>query len=225
VNAESSVAAIILAAGLSSRLGGVKKEFQKLDTGITVIETAVRAFASISSIQTIVIAIPANTEKSAREAISLELLSAGKPKILFVTGGNTRQASVLNALSLLVNYNQQYVLIHDGARPWVSPLLIENIIKAVKKYDAVIPLLPITETPKEITGDFINRHLKRANVGVAQTPQAFKFPDIFSIHEKASQIDEEFTDDAEIWGRFAGQVAVIPGESANRKITFPEDLY
>jgi 2-C-methyl-D-erythritol 4-phosphate cytidylyltransferase len=130
------------------------------------------------------------------------------------------------------------VLIHDGARPWVSPSLIENIIEEVKKHGAVIPLLPITDTPKECDAPLreykqdgetqavlITRHLKRANTGIAQTPQAFKFPEILRAHEKAAEVeDEEFTDDAEIWGRFCGSVAIIPGSPENRKITFPEDI-
>jgi len=72
---------------------------------------------------------------------------------------------------------------------------------------------------------FIKTHLKRKNTGVAQTPQAFKFPEILDAHKKAANVEtEEFTDDAEIWGRFCGQVAVIQGEPENKKITFPEDL-
>ncbi|MCL1954530.1 MAG: 2-C-methyl-D-erythritol 4-phosphate cytidylyltransferase [Brevinematales bacterium] len=104
----------------------------------------------------------------------------------------------------------------------------------------LFPLLPVTETPKEINAPLwslseqcksankavlITRHLKRANTGAAQTPQCFKFPEILNAHEKAAIFtDEEFTDDAEIWGRFCGDVAAIQGEAENRKITFAEDL-
>ena len=226
-------AAIILAAGSSSRMGGVKKEFIKLnnDDDLTVLGSAVRVFASISSVKTIVIAVRENEEEAGRRALPQELSSRSDLKIIFVAGGKTRSGSVLNALSFLASINPCYVLIHDGARPWLSVSLVNNIIASVKKYGAVIPLLPLTDTPKEISGDreqsiFIKRHLKRINVGVAQTPQAFKFPEILYAHEKAAKaVDEEFTDDAEIWGRFCGDVAVIPGEKENRKITFPEDIY
>jgi 2-C-methyl-D-erythritol 4-phosphate cytidylyltransferase len=233
-------AAVICAAGSSSRMGGIKKEYQKLEGNahdLTVLGAAVCAFAAVQSVQIIVIVVPENGEDSARDALPPEYLSAAKPKILFVNGGKTRRASVFNALSLLTEYNPGYVLIHDGARPWVSPSLIENIIAAVKKHGAVIPLLPITDTPKECTSPFIEieprgekavfikTHLKRANTGIAQTPQAFKFPEILHAHEKAAKVEgEEFTDDAEIWGRFCGQVAVIPGSPENRKITYPEDF-
>lgn len=234
------VAAVILAAGSSLRMGGIKKEFQRLnaDSNVTVLGSCVCAFSSVPSVEIIVIVVPENTESAARDAIASVNSSALKPRIIFINGGKTRQASVFNALSVLVQYDPGYVLIHDGARPWVSISLIEKIIEAACKHNAVIPLLPVTDTPKECDTSFlslkswddssvvyIKNHLKRTNTGMAQTPQAFAFSGIFNAHEKASMVnDEDFTDDAEIWGRFCGQVAVIPGERENKKITFPEDL-
>jgi len=238
-------AAVILAAGSSSRFlrhcstrtGGIKKEFQKLnDEGLTVLGSSVKTFAAVQSIKTIVIAVSINEEAAARDALPSDLSASCDLKILFVNGGDTRRASVINALSALVPFNPRYVLIHDGARPWVSLSLVENIIVNVKKHGAVIPLLPLTDTPKEISGNgeegvFVKRHIKRAAVGIAQTPQAFEFPEILHAHEKAALVsDEEFTDDAEIWDRFCasdtacGKTACIPGERENRKITFIEDL-
>ncbi|MCL2759332.1 MAG: 2-C-methyl-D-erythritol 4-phosphate cytidylyltransferase [Treponema sp.] len=236
MDAALKAAAVICAAGSSSRMGGIKKEYQKLPCGDTVLGSSVRAFAAVPSVKIIVIAVPEGGEAETHKTLPPAILSAGKPDILFVTGGSTRCASVYNALSSLTEFNPDYVLIHDGARPWVSVSLIENIIAAVKKYNAVIPALLLTETPKEFetplksaAGEtpavFIKNHLKRINTGIAQTPQGFKFAEILKAHEKAAGVTgEEFTDDAEIWGRFCGKVAVIPGEAGNKKITFPEDL-
>jgi len=232
------VAAVICAAGASLRMGGVKKEFQKLKDhpeSLTVLGAAYSAFAKVSSINTIIIAINENKLAAARKALPKGCLALKKPKVLFVTGGNTRRSSVFNALTALMEYNPAYVLIHDGARPWVSPELIQDVLTAVHKHNAAVPLLPIIETPKETydalpeTGTFepvfIKLHHKRANIGVAQTPQGFKFPEILYAYEKAAALtDEEFTDDAEIWSRFCGTVAAIPGEPENRKITFAQDL-
>jgi 2-C-methyl-D-erythritol 4-phosphate cytidylyltransferase len=214
----------------------VKKEYLLLGS-LSVLATAVHAFAQIPSVEVIVIVIPENGEADARGALPAEIFVSGKPKINFVTGGETRQASVFKALSFLAGNNScgdttvRYVLIHDGARPWVNPSLIEDVIKAAKNYGAVIPLLPMTDTPKECNTAwelqpeaFIARHLKRANTGLAQTPQGFKFPEIFHAHEKAALESEEFTDDAEVWGKFCGQVAVVPGDPKNRKITYREDI-
>jgi len=218
-------------------MDGRKKEFIKIADGLTVLGASVNTFASIPSVKIIVIAVSENEETVAREALSPELFKKDDLTIIFVKGGNTRCASVFNALSALAPRSPCYVLIHDGARPWVSACLINNIIEAVKKYNAVIPLLPLTDTPKEITASceqttsFIKRHLKRKDVGIAQTPQAFKFPEVLYAYEKAAEAaavaGEEFTDDAEVWGSYGasgGEVAVIPGEKENRKITFKEDL-
>ena len=252
---DERFAAVILAAGSSSRflrqssphMSGIKKEFIKIDdNGLTALGSSVKTFASIPSVKIIVIAVRENEEEAGRGALPPELQKTLEDKkIIFVNGGKTRSASVFNALSALTPYNPCYVLIHDGARPWVSASLINGIIDAVKRHGAVIPLLPLTDTPKEITYDkeqrtdndaqsavFIKRHLKRNNVGAAQTPQAFRFPEILRAYEKAAEAPgEDFTDDAEIWGRFGGcgasggEVAVIPGEKENRKITFPEDIF
>jgi len=244
------VAAIICAAGASARMGGIKKEYRPLPgggngryIGLTVLGAAASAFAAVPAITTIVIAVPpAAGEAAARKALPPSLLAGNNaPSIHFVPGGATRRASVFNALSFLAAQESavNIALIHDGARPFVSPALIQRVIDGVKEYRAVIPLLPLTETPKETdlplgaqTGPVvIKRHLKRAVVGAAQTPQGFAFPDIFAAHQQAAiaaaQDDparESYTDDAEVWAAFCGAVAAIPGESENRKITFPEDL-
>jgi 2-C-methyl-D-erythritol 4-phosphate cytidylyltransferase len=96
------------------------------------------------------------------------------------------------------------------------------------KHKAAIPMLPLTDTPKEIDEKgFITRHLRRIYIGNAQTPQGFAFPDILQAHEKAALKEKSgwvYTDDAEVWGEFTGDVFVVPGSPLNKKITFPEDL-
>jgi 2-C-methyl-D-erythritol 4-phosphate cytidylyltransferase len=246
----ASIAALITAAGSSLRMknpgsvGNIKKEYRLLgsahtDEGgnpLTVLGAAVLAFASCGEIGPIVITVPPEGEggeTAARASLPRPLLAQNR--VRFVPGGKTRRESVHRALAFLETLGPEYVLIHDGARPWVSGALIRRILDTVRQYRAVIPILPMAETPKEInrfpgageTG-FIRRHLRRVNVGTAQTPQGFAFPEILQAHEKAALREEaegfEYTDDAEVWGDFIGSVAVIPGEGENRKITFPEDL-
>jgi 2-C-methyl-D-erythritol 4-phosphate cytidylyltransferase len=221
-------------------MGGVKKEYRPLSgSSLTVLGAAVSAFAAVAAVKTIVIAVPADPaagEAAARNALPPPLLAGGVPSIHFVTGGATRRASVFNALSFLAEQKLplNIALIHDGARPWVSPALIQRVIDGAAQYRAVIPLLPLTDTPKETdsppdeTGAvMIKRHLKRALIGAAQTPQGFAFPEIFTAHQQAAAQDdslyETFTDDAEVWAEFCGPVAAIAGEPENRKITFQED--
>ncbi|MDR0558425.1 MAG: 2-C-methyl-D-erythritol 4-phosphate cytidylyltransferase [Treponema sp.] len=252
MNDGLSIAAVICAAGYSSRMGGVKKEYRKLDAlddegnPLTVLGAVVTAFAASSRIDTIVIAVPLAPEIGeckARESLPPRFLrsggkSNGIPQTLFVPGGGSRRMSVHHALSLLAAYYPDYVLIHDGARPWVDVDLIERTIDAVLMHKAVAPVVPLVETPKEISGanevhglqgvQIVTRHLRRANVATAQTPQAFAFPGILYAHEKAAmrELREriDYTDDAEIWGEFCGAVAVIQGSPVNKKITFPQDL-
>jgi 2-C-methyl-D-erythritol 4-phosphate cytidylyltransferase/2-C-methyl-D-erythritol 4-phosphate cytidylyltransferase/2-C-methyl-D-erythritol 2,4-cyclodiphosphate synthase len=237
-----SVAAVICAAGSSKRMGGVKKEYRPLPGGgRTVLGAAVSAFAAVTAVDIIVIVVPADAETgeaAARAALPPELLAAGaRPPIVFTPGGETRRASVHRALSLLAQYRPAYALIHDGARPWVSPVLINRLIEAARRYRAVIPLLPLAETPKvtdlplagaDAAPVVIKRHLRRANTGAAQTPQAFAFPEILAAHNQAADHaitdNAEYTDDAEVWAAFCGPVTAIAGLPENRKITFPEDL-
>jgi 2-C-methyl-D-erythritol 4-phosphate cytidylyltransferase/2-C-methyl-D-erythritol 4-phosphate cytidylyltransferase/2-C-methyl-D-erythritol 2,4-cyclodiphosphate synthase len=222
-------------------MGGLKKEYRPLfpvrpgpgGEPLTVLGAAVLAFAASPRIGFIVITVPedpASGEETARACLPSSLFEAGRsppyPPVRFVTGGPTRRASVHNALTFLATRNPAYVLIHDGARPWVDGDLIERIIDEVMRRRAAIPLLPVTETPKELDdAGFIIRHLVRSRVGTAQTPQAFAYPGILRAHEQAALGDgRDYTDDAEVWGEFQGPVAAIPGSPANRKITFPEDL-
>jgi 2-C-methyl-D-erythritol 4-phosphate cytidylyltransferase len=220
--------------------GGLKKEYRPLGSGLvddrgkplTVLGAAVSAFAACLRVDLILITVPPDAETgeyAARCSLPERLLASSPiqqaPRIIFVPGGNSRRASVYHALSFLSAYQSDYVLIHDGARPWIEPALIDRIIDAVIEHGAVIPLIPLTETPKEIddTG-FVRRHLRRASLGIAQTPQAFSYPAILQAHEKARAAAIEYTDDAEIWGEFVGPVAFIPGSPQNRKITFSDDL-
>ena len=239
------VAAVICAGGSSSRMGGgVKKEYRLLDAHdmdghpLTVLGASLIAFATSPRVSLIVITVPSDPENGeirARAALPPRFQtgfladSATASGILFVPGGRTRRISVHHALSLLAAYSPDYVLIHDGARPWVDAALIERTIDAAVQYKAVVPILPLVETPKEIDENgFVVRHLHRARTAAAQTPQGFAFPEILRAHEQAAERElqdrRDYTDDAEIWGEFCGSVAVIPGSPANKKITVPADF-
>ena len=238
-----SIAAVICAAGSSNRFSrqgvpygvkGGKKEYAILpapEGGLTVLGAALSAFASCERIGPIVVVVPPGDENAAKSCLPEEILK--RKDIFFVSGGPSRRASVYNALCFLEPCKPSHVLIHDGAGPWIKPDLIEKIIDASIEFGAVIPALPLVETPKEIetlNGKtvFIKRHLRREKLCTAQTPQGFKFPEIFLAHEKAREREEregfEYTDDAEVWGEFIGRAAVIAGDLENRKITYREDL-
>lgn len=229
-----NIAAVICAAGSSTRMGGIKKEYRLLDGRVdadgkplTVLGAALMAFTVVPRVNLIVIAVPPRAEDG--EFTARQSLPSTAATVLFVPGGSTRRMSTHHALALLAAYSPDYVLIHDGARPWVDPELIERTINALVEHKAVIPLMPLIETPKELDEHgFVCRHLKRTRVGTAQTPQAFAFTPLLHAHELAAEREcyegIEYTDDAEVWGEFVGPVAVINGSPQNRKITFMEDL-
>ncbi len=234
--ARPRFAAVVPAGGSSSRMGGQKKEYRRLDDGRTVLEACVSAFLRFPAMDLLVVVVPPGGESSARDVLS-SLLSDSRIPILFAPGGATRRRSVHSGLKVLLPYDPEYVLIHDGARPWLDADLIGRIVEAVTRHDAVIPVLPLVETPKELDADgFISRHLVRSSIGAAQTPQAFRFQGILRAHEIAEAEESgqaagaahasrrEYTDDAELWGAFVGPVATVAGAPSNKKITFPEDL-
>jgi 2-C-methyl-D-erythritol 4-phosphate cytidylyltransferase/2-C-methyl-D-erythritol 4-phosphate cytidylyltransferase/2-C-methyl-D-erythritol 2,4-cyclodiphosphate synthase len=237
----NAIAAIICAAGSSSRMGGIKKEYRflkdvvKEGNPLSVLASCVQTFSSIKEISHIIITVPndpLNGEEAARKIIPAYLLNnPSGQKVFFVTGGSSRQDSVYKALLFLETFHPDYVLIHDGARPWADSELINRVINGMIVHKAILPVMPLIETPKEIDDKgFIVRHLKRASIVSAQTPQGFSFPEILqahkmAAHEQASNLNgKEYTDDAEIWAEFIGPVAAVTGSPLNKKITFPEDL-
>ena len=152
-------------------------------------------------------------------------------KIIFTAGADTRQASVFNALTELEELKEKneadfnFVLIHDGARPWVSPELIKRVCNGLSKWDAVIPGYQAIDTQKIIDkSGKITQHLKRSSVYSVQTPQGFDFKKILEAHKQALGNGKEYTDDSEIYAEFAGNVFICTGEVSNKKITFKEDI-
>jgi 2-C-methyl-D-erythritol 4-phosphate cytidylyltransferase len=245
------VAAIVTAAGSSARMSGsasqsgVKKEYRVLPgctdgdgKPLTVLGAAVSAFAQVPAVSKIIVTVPPDRDNAEDEARAA--LPAGMPDVFFVRGGENRRSSVYHALRYFQASGEMFdvVLIHDGARPWVSVSLINAVIGAARVHGAAIPVLPAVETPKILDNadarqsafsGLITQHPRRETVVFAQTPQGFLFDPLMEAHEKAVEAatnGREFTDDAEVWA-FAWpemKVAAVPGEAANKKITFPEDL-
>lgn len=234
---DSNIAILITAAGSSTRMGGgIKKEYLPFKNG-TVLSSCAKTFLKALSnfkISSFIVTCPEGGEKACENALFSDKEFCGlfsdnfsSLKIQFVTGGATRQSSVYNALAFIRKNAPEtdFVLIHDGARPFVSENIITSVIQEGLKYGASVPGVVPTDTQKEIDENgFIKRHLVRSQLRGVQTPQGFVFNKIFEAHTKASQLDFEFTDDTEIWGQFVGEVKVVDGEPQNIKITYPGDL-
>ena len=203
---------IITAGGTSSRYGNKNKLLEKINDK-TVIEETVSKFIDFDEIDEIII--------SANSSI-IEILQElfDSPKVKIIQGGNTRQKSVYNALQVVKN---DYVLIHDGARPLIRKDTIAYVLEAVLDKDAVTVMTKTTDTIKEVdaTGRII-RTIDRSKLYNTQTPQAFKTSIIKEAHEKLK--DGNFTDDCSMLEELNIPVYIVNGSYTNIKITIKSDL-
>lgn len=233
---NKNIAIIITAAGNSTRMGGsIKKEYLPLGDG-TVLSTCVKAFINASknlsqtfNISHLVVTVPPDGSAGAVDAVSafFEFDANIQEIVQYIQGGATRQLSVYNAMDYLRNspVKPDIVLIHDGARPFVTSRIIYDVINGAKETGAAIPGIPVTDTVKEISKQgFVSRHLARKTLVAVQTPQGFDFTRLLYAHMQALTDGNEYTDDAEIYGKYCGSVKIIPGDVKNLKITYPGDL-
>jgi len=229
--------AVITSAGASVRFGEGKKELFRLPDGRTVLQTAIEAFFALPDLKGIVVTCPQGSEDVMKEALGADFLSKARNRLadglMFCPGGAKRQDSVFNALRLLMDLVSQantqpdstLVLIHDGARPWVSRDLVVNVAHVARANGACIPLLDLADTPKVVAIDgTIAQHPDRMSIRAAQTPQAFALGPLYAANLLAIQDHAFFTDDSALWDRYIGAVHYIPGERDNKKITFKEDI-
>ena len=226
---RSKLAIIITAAGSSTRIGGgIKKEYLPYKKG-TVLSSCAETFLNACydryEITDFIVTCPVGGFEECRNALeNLHLLFYPGIELTIQAGDNTRQKSVFNALRA-VEGNPDIVLIHDGARPFVSEELILSSIEAALKFGASVPGITPTDTQKEIDEEgFICKHLVRNSLTAVQTPQCFDFNRLFEAHKKARKDGHEYTDDTEIWGAYCGRVKVVQGDVNNIKITYPADL-
>ena len=221
-----TIAAIILAAGRGSRAAaaaGVPKQYARLGAD-TVLTHTLRAFAAHPRVSLIQVVIhPDDAEAYAAAAAAA---GAGSALLSPVAGGATRQASGLAGLEAIAARAPTSVLIHDAARPFVAPDIIDRVLAALETADGAIPALAVADTLKRAGSDRrIAGTVDRAGLWRAQTPQAFRFSPVLAAHRRAAAAGcTDFTDDAALaeWAGLA--VAVVEGREENRKITTPEDL-
>lgn len=213
------VAALIVAAGRGARAGaGEPKQYRMLG-GEPMLRRTLRAFAAHPSIALVQVVIHADDR--ARFAAAASGLNVGPP----VTGGDTRQASVLAGLEAIGDARPDIVLIHDAARPFADDALIARAIEAAQK-GAAIPVAPVSDTVKAV--DAAGRIIAspdRATLRLAQTPQAFPYAAILDAHRRAAAAGrDDFTDDAALAAWAGLTVATFEGDAGNMKLTTPEDF-
>ena len=214
-------AAVVAASGLGRRMGTAAKKQYLLLEGIPILARSVNMFVEAPGVMQIIVVIPPGETVQARKIL--------KPycpldQLIFTEGGERRQDSVLNGLRL-VNRDAELVCIHDGARPLVSKALISATMHAALQWGAAVPVLPVTDTLKEVNADgTINSTVPRDNLRRAQTPQIFRQDLIQEAYRKAEVLGINATDDAYLLELLGFKVFSVPGEPENIKITCPADL-
>ncbi|WP_299675142.1 2-C-methyl-D-erythritol 4-phosphate cytidylyltransferase [uncultured Roseobacter sp.] len=207
-----TIAAVIVAAGRGVRAGGDRpKQWQPL-AGQTSAYFALRAFADHPRVDRLVLVLHPDDISSS--------LWPSEPVADVVAGGSTRSASVRAGLEV-VEGDADHVLIHDAARPCVSPAVIDGVIAALETASAAAPAVPVVDALWRGKDDHVAGFVPRDGLYRAQTPQGFDLKRILEAHRA---YPEGAADDVELACRAGLSVAITPGSDDNLKITMPEDF-
>jgi len=208
-----SAGAIIVAAGAGTRLPGpVPKPLLSLG-GATMLGRALAAFETCGRIDGVIVVAGAEHLETVKRLTP--------PKVTtVVAGGETRRASVAAGLGALPDV--EWVVVHDAARPFVTPVLIERVLDAAVAHGAATAGLPVSDTVKEVEGDRVSRTIPRDHLYTVQTPQAFRAALLREAHARVPA-GTPITDDAGLVEHLGRPVVVVPGDVANVKVTTPSD--
>jgi 2-C-methyl-D-erythritol 4-phosphate cytidylyltransferase / 2-C-methyl-D-erythritol 2,4-cyclodiphosphate synthase len=214
MSAENSTVAIIVAAGKGERAGGaIPKQFATV-AGAPMVAHSYRALTAHPAIDRVVVVIGEGQERWFDDILG------GAP---FVIGGGERRDSVRAGLeAVAASGGAARVLIHDAARPFVPPAVVDRLIAALDTEVGATPVLPVADTLARgdlVLGDIV----PRAGLYRVQTPQAFRFDAIRAAH-RGWPANAEATDDSQMIRAIGGRVALVQGDPMLEKITFPGDL-
>ncbi len=218
-NENSGIPVIIVAAGSSSRMGGIDKQSALL-SGVPVLARTLMAFERSDVISGIILVV------RPEDVFSMQLMAEkyGIDKLTdIVCGGKTRQESVLKGFERLGSEAAE-VLIHDGARPLVGEDIIRSVADGLKSHSAVACAVPVKDTVKVIdkNGRVVNTP-DRTSLAAVQTPQGVRTQDYRTAAEKVGDVSK-FTDDMSVMEAAGYDVYTVAGDYRNIKITTPEDL-
>lgn len=221
--------ALIVAAGAGVRMGAARpKAFLEL-AGRPLLDYSLTAFAAHPSIDGIVLVVPEALLGPARA------LADRHPKLeSAAAGGERRQDSVVAGLRLIAGASgaeaDDLVLVHDAARPLVSPELIDTVIEAAARTGAAVPGLAPSDTVREVGPGPGGRimaatRLDRDRLVLTQTPQGFRLGILRQAHERGLSAGGALvSDDASLVEALGREVEIVPGSRLNLKITSPEDM-
>ncbi len=216
------ISAVIASAGAGRRLPAFIEKPYILVGDKPILAHTLLAFEKFKAVNEVVAVVSESTRDYFQEKIVAKYKLKKVKKV--VGGGKTRSASVYNGLKQ-VSGESEIVMIHDGVRPFVSELMVNESIEAVLKYGAAVVAVPVVSTVKRVSGEmFVEQTLNRGDLMLIQTPQTFKKELILKAYERIEKDDLKVTDDAALLELMNYPVKVIMGSYNNIKITTPEDL-
>lgn len=208
--------AVIVAAGSSTRAGpGAPKPWRSLG-GRPILSWSIEALARAGARQIVVVVADGWVDDAADLLDQLDNWSV-------VVGGATRAESVQAGLKALTGSHDAPVLIHDAARPLLTPHHVEALLAALADADGAVPALPMADTLKRAAGGLVSETVPREGLWRAQTPQAFRLATLLDAYA-AWAADAEPTDDAAVVERAGGRIAITQGDPRLMKLTYPEDF-
>ena len=211
---------IIAAAGSSSRMNRINKQFLELG-GMPVLARSIRAFQYTDIISEIVVCVKREDIPRVREMVEEYRFSKVRD---VAAGGETRAQSVLNALEC-VSEDIKYLAVHDGARPFVTSDEITRCALACEEYGAAALAVPVKDTIKITDGQgFIVSTPDRETLRAVQTPQIFKLEDYKKAVRALGDSVSAYTDDCQLMEQLGQRVFLVDGSYENIKITTPEDI-
>lgn len=222
VSRGGPTAAVVLAAGgAGTRLGRrVPKQYLEL-AGEPVLERALRPFLAHPAVRAVVIALPA--PDVAAPPAWLAALAAGDARIRLVAGGAERGDSVRAGVAA-TPADADVVLIHDAARPLVTPDIIDRVLRAAAEGRGAVAAVPVSDTVKEVEAGRVVATPDRRRLWAAQTPQGFPRALVLDAYRRAAEQGFAATDDAALVEHYGGTVVVVEGSMQNLKVTRPEDV-
>lgn len=208
------ISAVVPAAGAGARAGFSKNKLLTFFRGEPVLYRTVSALSACESIGEIVIAA------AKRDIAEISAMFEKFANVRAVCGGDTRTQSVLFALRACDS--PDYVLIHDGARPFVTQKILNDCIETVRAHGSAVCALPVTDTIALCAEEKIGSVPDRSALYALQTPQAFSYAEILAAYEKIG--GETFTDDSGVYAKFVAPPQIFAGDVKNKKLTFREDF-
>ena len=208
--------ALIVAAGQGNRVGGEVPKQYRVIAGKTVLAHAHEALASHDAIDGVVVVVAAGQQDLAQALLGED--------VQVVVGADSRRGSVHAGLEAIAAAGgADIVLIHDAARPFLPPVVVDRLLDALMDKDGAIPILPVADTLVRGAGGLMENTVDRAQLHRVQTPQAFRFPAILAAH-RTWDTAHDATDDAQILRACGHDVILVQGDERLNKLTYEQDF-